>query len=132
MQDVGIAPLLPYAIRSLQGYPGQLVQSSGTDINLDDMLMILDEHYNNVKALDTLNQELFQLWITDKENVLDWGIWLWRHLHILAASFSDCFLPDCEAELKRDCFYGGTSQAIESNGSLPEGGTIGENVFRLP
>ena len=47
--------LLPYAIRSLQGYPGELVQSSGTDITLDDMFMILDEHSNNVKALDVLN-----------------------------------------------------------------------------
>ena len=53
--------LLPYAIRSLQGYPGELVWSSGTDITQDDVLMILDEHYNNVKALDALNQELFQL-----------------------------------------------------------------------
>ena len=53
--------LLPYAIRSLQGYPGELVWSSGMDITLDDVLMILDEHYNNVKALDVLNQELFQL-----------------------------------------------------------------------
>ena len=35
---------------------------SGTDITLDDVLMILDEHYNNVKVLDVLNQELFQLW----------------------------------------------------------------------
>ena len=51
--------LLPYAIRSLQGYPGELVQSSGTDITLDDVMMILDEHYNKVKALDALNQELF-------------------------------------------------------------------------
>ena len=31
------------------------------DITLDDVLIILDEHYNNVKALDALNQELFQL-----------------------------------------------------------------------
>ena len=53
--------LLPYAIRSLQGYPGELVWSSGMDIILDDVLMILDEHYNNVKVLDMLNQELFQL-----------------------------------------------------------------------
>ena len=52
--------LLPYAIRSLQGYPGELVWSSGMDITLDDALMILDEHHNNVKALDALNQELFQ------------------------------------------------------------------------
>ena len=34
--------LLPYAIRSLQGYPGELVWSSGTDITLDDVLTILD------------------------------------------------------------------------------------------
>ena len=32
--------LLPYAIRSLQGYPRELVQSSSTDITLDDMLTI--------------------------------------------------------------------------------------------
>ena len=61
--------LLPYAIRSLQGYPGELVQSSGMDITLDNVLTILDEHYNNVKALDALNQELFQLWMVDKETV---------------------------------------------------------------
>ena len=53
--------LLPYAIRSLQGYLGELVWISGTDITLDDVLMILDEHYNNVKLLDVLNQELFQM-----------------------------------------------------------------------
>ena len=53
--------LLPYTIRSLQSYPGELVQSSGTDITLDDVLTILDKHYNNVKALDVLNQELFQM-----------------------------------------------------------------------
>ena len=49
--------LLPYAMRFLQGYPGELVQSSGTDITLDDVLTILDEHYNSVKVLDVLNQE---------------------------------------------------------------------------
>ena len=37
--------LLPYAIRSLQGYPGGLVQSSSMDITLDDVLTILDKHY---------------------------------------------------------------------------------------
>ena len=98
--------LLPYAIRSLQDYPGELVQSSGTDIILDDVLMILDEHYNKVKALDVLNQELFQLWMADKETMSDWGVCLSRHLQILAASFPDHFPPDCVVELKRDCFYG--------------------------
>ena len=98
--------LFPYAIRSLQGYPGELLQSSGTDITLDNVLTIMDEHYNNVEAPDMLNQELFQLWIADKETVLDLGIHLSRHLQVLAASFPDHFPPDCVAELKRNCFYG--------------------------
>ena len=97
--------LLPYAIRSMQGYPRELVWSSSTDITLDKVLTILDEHYNNVKALDVLNQELFQLWMTDKETVLDWGIHLSRHLQVLAASFPHHFPPDCVAELKRNHFY---------------------------
>ena len=83
--------LLPYAIRSLQGYPGELVQSSGTDITLDDMLTILDEHYNNIEVLDMLGQELFQLQMADKEIMSDWGIHLSRHLQVLATSFPDCF-----------------------------------------
>ena len=49
--------LLLYAIWSLQGYPRELVPSSGTDITLDNVLTILDKHYNNIKALDALNQE---------------------------------------------------------------------------
>ena len=69
--------------------------------------MILDEHYNNVKALDALNQELFELQMADKETVLDWGICLSRHLQILAVSFPDHLPPECIVELKRDCFYGG-------------------------
>ena len=69
--------------------------------------MIFDEHYNNVKALDALNQELFQLWMADKETVLDWGVCLSRHLQVLEASFHDHFPPDHVVELKRDCFYGG-------------------------
>ena len=77
-----------------------------TDITLDDVLTILDEHYNNVKALNMLNQELFQLWMADKETMSDWGAYPSRHLQVLAASFPDCFPPDHVAELKRDCFYG--------------------------
>ena len=124
--------LLPYAIRSLQGYPGELVWSFGTNITLDDVLMILDKQYNNVKVLDVLNQELFQLWMADKETVSDWGICLLRHLQILAASFPDCFPPDRVVELKRDLLLWWTSQVTESDDSLSEGGTTGENIFRLP
>ena len=105
--------LLPYAIRSLQGYPGELVWSSGTDITLDDVLMILDENYNNVKALNALNQELFQMRMADKETVSDWGVHLSRHLQILAVSFLDHFPPDQVAELKRDHFYGGLPKQLK-------------------
>ena len=65
--------LLPYAIHSLQGYPGELVRSLGINITLDDILTILDEHYNNVKALDALNQELFQLHMGEKEDSVRLG-----------------------------------------------------------
>ena len=77
-------------------------------------LTILDEHYNNVKALDALNQELFQMRMTDKETVSDWGICLSQHLQILAASFPDQFPPDCVAELKRDHFYGGLPKRLKA------------------
>ena len=105
--------LLPHAIRSLQSYTGELVWSSGTDITLDNVLMILDEHYNNVKVLDALNRELFQLQRADKETLLDWGVCLSRHLQVLAASFPDHFPPDCVVELKRDHFYGGLPKQLK-------------------
>ena len=123
--------LLPYAIRSLQGYPGELVWSSGMDITLDNVMTILDEHYNNVKASDALIQELFQLWMADKETVLDWGVHLLRHLQVLAAAFPDHFPPDRVAELERLLLWQ-TCQVIESNGSLPEGRSAGKNLLRLP
>ena len=99
--------LLPYAIRCLQGHPRELVWSLGTDITLDDVLTIFDEHYNNVKVLDILNKEQFQIQMADKETVSDWGICPSRHFQVLAASFPYHFPPDCVAELKKDCFYGG-------------------------
>ena len=103
------------------------------DITLDDVLTILDKHYNNVKVLDALNQELFQLRMADKETVLDWGICLSRNLQVLATSLPWSFSPkSCLAELKRDCFYSRPSQVIKSNGSLPKGRSAGETVLRLP
>ena len=106
--------LLPYAIRSLKGYLGELVRSSGIDITLDNAWTIQDKHYNNVKALDALNQELFQMRMADKETVSDEGICLSRHLQILAASFPDHFPPDCIANLKRDHFYGGLHKRLKA------------------
>ena len=67
-----------------------------------------------MKVLDALNQELFQLWMADKETVLDWGIHLLRHLQVLVASFPDHFPPDQVAELKRDHFYGGLHKQLKA------------------
>ena len=93
--------------------------------------MILDKHYNNVKVLDMVNQELFQLQMADKETVSDWGVCLCRHLQILVASFPDHFPPERVAELKRDCFYGGLPKQLKVMVAYLNG-TTGENVFRLP
>ena len=124
--------LLPYAIRSLQGYPGELVWSSGTDITLDDVLMILDEHYNNVKALDALNQELFQLWMADKETVFRLGHLPLKAFANISSLFPRLLSPRLCSGTEEGSLLWWTSQATESDGSLPEGRTTGENVFRLP
>ena len=55
-----------------------------------------------------------------------------RHLQVLATSFPDHFPPDGVAELKRDhAFTVQTSQAIKSDGSLPEGRSTGENIVQI-
>ena len=64
--------------------------------------------------LDALNQELFQMQMADKETVSDWGVHLSRHVQILAVSFPDHLPPDCVAELKRDCFYGGLPKWLKA------------------
>ena len=97
------------------------------------MLTILDKHYNNVKALDALNQELFQLQMADKETMIRLGhLHFLRHLQVLAASFPDCFPPDLCGRVKERLLLWQTSQVIESDGSLPEGRATGKNLLRLP
>ena len=77
------------------------------DITLNDVLPILDEHYSNVKALDALNRELFQLYMGEKEMLSDWGVCSSRHLQILTGSFPKGVPPSSMAELKFDLFYSG-------------------------
>ena len=84
------------------------------DITLDNVLTILDQHYNNIKVIDALNQELFQLWMADKETVPGWDIHLLRHLQVLATSFPECFPPDHMAKLKCNCFYGGLPKQLKA------------------
>ena len=87
------------------------------------MLAILDEHYNNIKALDALNQELFQLQMDEKETVSDWGVHLLRHLQVLVVSFLECFLPDHIAELKHDYFYSGLPKRLKAMVAYLKGST---------
>ena len=123
---------LPYAIQSLQGYPGELVQSSGVDITLDDVLKILDEHCNNLKALDARNQELFQLWMADIRNCIRLGC-----LSFETSPGFGCFLswllsPWLSGRVEERPLLWWAPQVTESNGSLPEGKSAGKNLFRLP
>ena len=74
---------------------------------------MLDKHYNNVKALDALNQELFQLQLGKKEMV-SVGVCVLKHLQILAASFLEHFLPNQVAKLKHDHFYGGLPKSYKA------------------
>ena len=92
-------------------------------ITLDDVLTILDKYYNNVKALDALNQELFQLCMGAKGTVSDWEVHLSRHLQVLMVSFPEHFPPDHIAELKHDHFYGGLPKGLKAMVAYMKGST---------
>ena len=70
--------------------------------------------------------------MADKETVSDWGVHLSRHLQILAVSFPDHFPLRLSSRTEERSFLWWTSQMIEGNGGLPQGGTSGKNIFRLP
>ena len=50
----------------------------------------------------------------EKESVSDWGVYLSRHLQVLAVSFLEHFPPDQVAKLKHDHFYGGLSKRLKA------------------
>ena len=94
------------------------MQSSGTDITLDDVLMILDEHYNNVKVLDALNQELFQMQMADKETVSDWGPPL-QTLTNTSSILPRPFSPGSCGRIEEGLHLWWTPQMTEGDGGLP-------------
>ena len=111
--------LLPYAIRSFQGYPGELVWSSCMDKTLDDVLTILDKHYNNVKVLDVLNQELFQLQMADKETVSRLGCLPLQTLTNTGSVLPSPLSPRSCRRTEEGSLLWWTSQAIKGDGGLP-------------
>ena len=50
--------LLPHIYRSLQGFPGELIQSLGKVPSLDDLLTKLDDYFRVVEELDAMNRHL--------------------------------------------------------------------------
>ena len=88
VQGVEITPSYPMQFNLCKATPGKLMcRALAWNITLDDVLTILDEHYNNVKALDTLNQELFQLWDGRQRNCIGLGC-----LPFKTSPGSGCFL----------------------------------------
>ena len=124
--------LLPYAIRSLQGYPGELVWSSGTDITLDDVLTILGWTLQHCKSA----------WCTESGTISIMDGWQGNHVGLGCLPFktftsTSSFLPQpfplilC-GRAEEGLLLWQTPQTIKRNGSLPEGGSTGENIFGLP
>ena len=70
--------------------------------------------------------------MADKETVLDWGIRLSQHLldisSILPRSVSSRLCSQVEERL----LLWQASQETQGDGGLPQGGTSGEDIFRLP
>ena len=66
--------LLPYVLRLLQGFLGDLARSLGNDATLTDILKTLDENYGIVMMLDTLSKELYFLQQTSGKNVAEFGV----------------------------------------------------------
>ena len=79
---------LPYAIQCLQGYPGKLVQSSGTDITVDDVLTILDKYYNNSESIRHIESGVISVADGGQRNCIGLGC-----LPFKASPGSGCFLP---------------------------------------
>ena len=76
-----MAILLPYAFRSLQGFPGDLARSLGEDATLTNILWMLDEHYGMVMTFDVLSKE------TPGENVAEFRVHPSQQVHILQSEY---------------------------------------------
>ena len=66
----------------------QLVRSLGTDITLDNVLAILDEHYNNFKALDAFEPGAISTVNGQKKKTIGLG-----DMSVKASPSSCCIVP---------------------------------------
>ena len=119
-------PSIPY-----KSTPGELVKSSRTDITLDDVLTILDKHYNNVKALDALNQELFQLWMGKKGDCIRLGCSFIKAPPYLGHFISRALPSWSCGWVEAWLLLWWATQMAQGHGGLPEGQPTGEDILWL-
>ena len=79
--------LLPHVFQSLQGFLRDLARSLGEDATLDDVLQMLDEHYDIVIMFDALSKELYSLKQGSGENVAEFGVCLLQQVQILQSEY---------------------------------------------
>ena len=101
--------LLPYVIRSLQGFPGDLVRNLGEDATLSDVLWMLDEHNGVMMTFDTLSKELYSLKQGMGENVALFGVCLSQQVQILQTEYPSRIQQEHVEEVKWHHFYEGLS-----------------------
>ena len=99
--------LLPYIIRSLQGFPGELARSLGEDATLTDILQMLDEHYGVVMMFNALSKELYSLKQGSGKNAAKFGVYLSQQVQIIQSEYLGWIQQEHVEEMKQDCFYEG-------------------------
>ena len=129
-QDHALSSLVPSAHYKVIW--GSSWEVSGMDITLDDVLNTLDEHYNNVKALDVLNKKLFQMHMGEKETVSDWGCALIETPADSCGIIPRMHFPlDQVVKLKQWSLLQWNPQMAQSHGGLPKSQCPWEDILWL-
>ena len=79
--------MFPYVFCLLQQFPGDLARSLGEDATLNDVLLILDEHYGVIMTFDALSKELYSLEQGLSENVAEFWVHLLQQVQILQLEY---------------------------------------------
>ena len=97
--------LLPYVFCSLQGFLGDLSRSLTKDATLNDVLWMLDEHYNVVMTFNTLSKELYSLRKGSSKNIAELRVCLLQQVQVLQSEYPGRIQLEPLEEMKHDCFY---------------------------
>ena len=92
--------LLPYVLRSLQGFLGDLARSLGKDATLNDVLQTFDEHYGMVMTFDVLSKELYSLKQGSGENMAKFRVCLSQQVQILQSEYLGRIQQEYIGEMK--------------------------------